>query len=40
MTKVREHFDDKAVVHSVVKGREHCDDSVMEQFDEKCHGTF
>ena len=40
MTKVRENFIDKSVVHSVMKEREHCDDRVMEQFDEKCHVTF
>ena len=40
MTKVMEHSDGKGVVHFDEKGREHCDYRVMEQFDEKCHGTF
>ena len=40
MTNVMEHFDVKGVVHSDEKGREHCDDRVMEQFVVKCHGTF
>ena len=40
MPRVMENFDDKCVVHSAVKFREHCAERFMEQFDEKCHGTF